>query len=162
MNHEPFVAFIRELAEASARVILPYYGSRDMGMELKSDASPVTLADRGAEKVMREMIAQRFPEHGIVGEEFGTERGDAEYVWVLDPVDGNKSFISGVPLFGPLLGLLHRGQSFLGLVLFHWVGLGGCFFLLLRRPRCCPGRRRLFLCDWRPDRLFRGHARSGP
>ena len=53
MNHEPFVAFIRELAEASARVILPYYGARDMGMELKSDASPVTLADRGAEQVMR-------------------------------------------------------------------------------------------------------------
>lgn len=90
MNHEPFVAFVRELAEASAQVILPYFGSRDMGLELKSDASPVTLADRGAEKVMREMIARRFPEHGIIGEEFGTERGDAEYVWVLDPVDGTK------------------------------------------------------------------------
>ncbi|NDA51372.1 MAG: hypothetical protein EBX66_02745 [Betaproteobacteria bacterium] len=73
MNHEPFVAFMRELAEASAQVILPYFGARDMGLELKSDASPVTLADRGAEKVMREMIARRFPEHGIIGEEFGTD-----------------------------------------------------------------------------------------
>ena len=114
MNHEPFVAFVRELAEASAQVILPYFGSRDMGLELKSDASPVTLADRGAEKVMREMIARRFPEHGIIGEEFGTERGDAEYVWVLDPVDGTKSFILGVPLFGTLIGLLHRGRPIVG------------------------------------------------
>lgn len=116
MNHEPFVAFIRELAEASARVILPYYGARDMGLELKSDASPVTLADRGAEQVMREMITRRFPGHGIVGEEFGTERGDAEYVWVLDPVDGTKSFILGVPLFGTLIGLLHRGRPILGCI----------------------------------------------
>ena len=116
MNHEPFVAFMRELAEASAQVILPYFGARDMGLELKSDASPVTLADRGAEKVMREMIARRFPDHGIIGEEFGTERGDAEYVWVLDPVDGTKSFILGVPLFGTLIGLLHRGRPIVGCI----------------------------------------------
>jgi myo-inositol-1(or 4)-monophosphatase len=116
MNTEAYVSFIRELAEASARVILPYYGARDMGLELKGDSSPVTLADRGAEKVMREMIAARFPEHGIVGEEFGTERGDAEFVWVLDPVDGTKSFILAVPLFGTLIGLLHRGRPIVGCI----------------------------------------------
>ncbi len=116
MNHEPIVSFIRELADASAKVILPYYGARDMGLELKGDSSPVTLADRGAEKVMREMINARFPDHGIVGEEFGTERGDAEYVWVLDPVDGTKSFILAVPLFGTLIGLLHRGKPLVGCI----------------------------------------------
>lgn len=116
MNHEPFVSFIRELADASAKVILPYYGARDMGLELKGDSSPVTLADRGAEKVMREMIQARFPDHGIVGEEFGTERGDAEYVWVLDPVDGTKSFILAVPLFGTLIGLMHRGKPIVGCI----------------------------------------------
>jgi len=116
MTHEPHAAFLRELAEASARVILPYYGARDMGLELKSDDSPVTLADRGAEQVMREMITRRFPDHGIIGEEFGTERGDAEFVWVLDPVDGTKSFVLGVPLFGTLIGLMHRGRPLLGCI----------------------------------------------
>ena len=62
------------------------------------------------------MIARRFPDHGIIGEEFGTERGDAEYVWVLDPVDGTKSFILGVPLFGTLIGLLHRGRPIVGCI----------------------------------------------
>ncbi|MFM7804508.1 MAG: histidinol-phosphatase [Verrucomicrobiota bacterium] len=116
MTHEPHAAFLRELAEASARVILPYYGARDMGLELKSDDSPVTLADRGAEQVMREMITRRFPDHGIIGEEFGTERGGAEFVWVLDPVDGTKSFVLGVPLFGTLIGLMHRGRPLLGCI----------------------------------------------
>jgi myo-inositol-1(or 4)-monophosphatase len=145
MNHEPFAAFMRELAEASARVILPHYGARDMGLELKSDSSPVTLADRGAEQVMREMISRRFPDHGIVGEEFGTERGDAEYVWVLDPVDGTKSFILGVPLFGTLIGLLHRGRPFLGgihqPVLGQWMVGDGATTTLNGQPvrvRPCP------------------------
>ncbi len=116
MNASAFIPFVHELTEASAQVIRPYYGARDMGLELKGDSSPVTLADRGAEKVMREMIQARFPDHGIVGEEFGTEKGDAEFVWVLDPVDGTKSFILNVPLFGTLIGLLHRGKPVLGCI----------------------------------------------
>ena len=116
MNTDPYISFIHELAQASSEVILPYYGARDMGIELKGESSPVTLADRGAEQVMRERIKSRFPEHGIVGEEFGTERGDAEFVWVLDPVDGTKSFILAVPLFGTLIGLLHRGKPLLGCI----------------------------------------------
>jgi myo-inositol-1(or 4)-monophosphatase len=145
MNHEPYVDFMRELAEASARVILPHFGSRDMGLELKGDSSPVTLADRGAERVMREMISSRFPDHGIVGEEYGTERGDAEHVWVLDPVDGTKSFILGVPLFGTLIGLLHRGRPILGgihqPVLRQWMIGDGTTTTLNDRPvrvRPCP------------------------
>ena len=116
MDTEPLVAFIRQLADASAREILPRFGQAEVGLELKSDDTPVTLADREAERVMRRMIEERFPSHGIVGEEFGTVRGDAEFVWVLDPIDGTKSFISAVPLFGTLIGLLHQGAPLLGCI----------------------------------------------
>lgn len=108
--------FIKELAEVSAREILPHFGRKDVGVVVKTDQSPVTIADREAERVMRERIERRFPEHGIVGEEFGTVRGEAEFVWVLDPIDGTKSFISAVPLFGTLIGLLHRGKPVLGCI----------------------------------------------
>jgi histidinol phosphatase-like enzyme (inositol monophosphatase family) len=116
VNLDPFRQFIRELASVSADVILPYFANRECGLELKADESPVTLADRNAELAMRRLIEQRFPGHGIVGEEFGTVRGDAEFVWVLDPVDGTKSFITAVPLFGTLIGLLHEGKPLLGCV----------------------------------------------
>ena len=116
MNVEPFRAFLTELAHASAEVIVPLFGCREIGHELKSDESPVTIADHRAEEVMRRLIEARFPGHGIVGEEFGTVRGDAEFVWVLDPIDGTKSFISAVPLFGTLIGLLHEGRPVLGCI----------------------------------------------
>jgi histidinol phosphatase-like enzyme (inositol monophosphatase family) len=116
MKIEEARGFLVELAEASAREILPHFGRKGVGVDTKSDLSPVTVADREAERVMREMIGQRFPEHGIVGEEFGTLRGDAEFVWVLDPIDGTKSFISAIPLFGTLIGLMHRGRPVLGCI----------------------------------------------
>ncbi|MBX3731849.1 MAG: histidinol-phosphatase [Verrucomicrobiae bacterium] len=116
MNLEPYLACIRDLAAASSEVILPYFGRLDLGVELKSDASPVTQADRGAEHVMREIIEQRFPDHGIIGEEFGTVREDAEFVWVLDPIDGTRSFVTAVPLFVTLIGLVHRGRPVLGAI----------------------------------------------
>ncbi len=112
-SHRDFVA---ELAVASAEIILPMFGRHDVGLEMKSDESPVTLADRRAEEVMRRLIEKRFPDHGIVGEEYGTVRGDAEFVWVLDPIDGTKSFITAVPLFGTLIGLLHQGRPVLGCI----------------------------------------------
>ncbi len=83
-------------------------------MELKGDLSPVTIADRQAEEKMRTMIMQQFPEHGILGEELGTYQPDAEFLWVLDPIDGTKSFICGVPLFGTLVALLRHNQPILG------------------------------------------------
>ncbi len=91
MNREPFVACLQELAAASAEVILPYFGRLDLGVELKSDASPVTLADRGAEKVMREMIERRFPTHGIIGEEYGNVREDAGSACLPVKLNGNFS-----------------------------------------------------------------------
>ncbi len=116
MNLQPYLDFTQELAGAAADVILPYYGQADCGLESKADDSPVTLADRGAEEVMRAMIEKKFPDHGIVGEEYGSHNADAEWVWILDPIDGTKSFIAAVPLFGTLIGLLHQGKPVVGCV----------------------------------------------
>jgi myo-inositol-1(or 4)-monophosphatase len=112
----PYEAFIRRLAETSGEAILSHYGKQHLATELKADESPVTIADREAEGVMRSLIEKNFPDHGIIGEEYGTVRGESEYVWVLDPIDGTKSFISAVPLFGTLIGLLHQGKPVLGCI----------------------------------------------
>ncbi len=118
----PYRPFIAELARASADFIAPYFGNPSTAVDFKSDDSPVTAADRGAEAVMRELITTRFPDHGIIGEEHGNVNPDAEWVWVLDPIDGTKSFITGVPLWTTLIGLLHRGQPVLGAI--HQPNLG--------------------------------------
>lgn len=110
-----FKEFIAFLCEEAAKEILPHYGP-DVDIERKSDATPVTLADQNAEKRIREILAERYPEHGIIGEEYGSERKDAEFVWVLDPVDGTKSFISGVPLFATLIALMHHGRPVIGAI----------------------------------------------
>src|SRR5207302_6027854 len=96
----------------------------------KPDLSPVTIADRNAEAAMRRLITARFPDHGIIGEEYGEEREDAEFVWVLDPIDGTKSFISGVPLFGTLIALARHGRPILGIIdqpisRERWIGAAG-------------------------------------
>ena len=112
----PYRTFITELARQSGDFIRPLYRQASVAVEIKSDQSPVTVADRGAEELMRALITKRFPQHGIIGEEFGSERPEAEFVWVLDPVDGTKSFITGVPLWGTLIALLHQGQPVLGCI----------------------------------------------
>lgn len=116
VNPDRYRSFIAELAAESAAFIRPLYGQRGLEVEDKADHSPVTAADRGAEALMRDIINQRYPDHGIIGEEFGNDRADAEFVWVLDPIDGTKSFISGVPLWGTLVALLHEGQPILGCI----------------------------------------------
>ncbi|MEM7204571.1 MAG: histidinol-phosphatase [Planctomycetota bacterium] len=108
--------FVHTLAEASGAVIRPYYAAPDLAVESKSDATIVTRADRDAEACMRELITRHFPGHGILGEEYGKENADAEFVWVLDPIDGTLSFAHGSPLFGTLIGLLHQGQPVLGAI----------------------------------------------
>ncbi|HYP16561.1 MAG TPA: histidinol-phosphatase [Opitutus sp.] len=112
----PYRLFIAELAARSGDFIRPHFGDLSLAIETKADASPVTIADRGAEELLRSLIAQRFPTHGVIGEELGNDRPDAEFVWVLDPIDGTKSFITGVPLFGTLIALLHQGQPVLGAI----------------------------------------------
>src|SRR5882672_6453535 len=118
MTAVDFEAFVGELATVSGEAIKPFFRT-SLGIENKSRGGafdPVTAADRTAEQAMRTLIREKFPTHGIIGEEFGTERGDAEFVWVLDPIDGTKSFITGVPLWGTLIALLHRGQPVLGAI----------------------------------------------
>jgi histidinol phosphatase-like enzyme (inositol monophosphatase family) len=114
--YETFYPFIKELAFKSGEAILPYFANSAVVVERKEDESPVTVADRKSEEIMRQMINRRYPDHGIIGEEFGEEKGEAEFVWVLDPIDGTKSFASACPLFGTLIALLHRGQPVLGAV----------------------------------------------
>ncbi|HTT80449.1 MAG TPA: inositol monophosphatase family protein, partial [Stellaceae bacterium] len=109
------MALANDLADAAGAAIRPHFRQK-LAVDDKPDRSPVTAADRAAEAAMRELIAARFPDHGIIGEEFGREREDAEFVWVLDPIDGTKSFISGVPLFGTLIALAHRGRPILGVI----------------------------------------------
>ncbi|PTY06459.1 histidinol-phosphatase [Opitutaceae bacterium EW11] len=116
MNLEPYRTFLVELAERSGDFIRPYFADHAVAVETKSDASPVTIADRGAEELMRKLIAKRFPDHGVIGEEFGEDRPQAEWVWVLDPIDGTKSFMTACPLFGTLIALLHNGQPVLGAI----------------------------------------------
>ncbi|SDB32619.1 inositol monophosphatase family protein [Belnapia rosea] len=112
---EAFIAAAEAAAEAAGAVIRPLFRS-PLLVEAKGDASPVTEADRGAERAMREVLGARFPGHGIWGEEYGPDRVEAEYVWVLDPIDGTRAFVTGRPLFGTLIGLLHRGVPVLGLI----------------------------------------------
>ena len=97
---------------------MPFFRSA-LGVENKSRSGgfdPVTAADRAAETAMRALIKRTFPEHGIVGEEFGADRPDAEYVWVLDPIDGTKSFICGMPAWGTLIALTRRGEPIYGMM----------------------------------------------
>ena len=113
-----FAAFVDELASVSGETIRPFFRTA-LGVENKSPADgfdPVTAADRAAEVAMRTLIKKTFPEHGIVGEEFGAERPDAEYVWVLDPIDGTKSFICGMPAWGTLIALTRRGEPIYGMM----------------------------------------------
>jgi myo-inositol-1(or 4)-monophosphatase len=112
----PYRLFLKELALQSGDFIRPYFANPSLAVEFKADHSPVTAADRGAEELLRTLITAKFPDHGIIGEELGNDRADAEFVWVLDPIDGTKSFITGVPLWGTLIALLHRGQPVLGAI----------------------------------------------
>ncbi len=118
MTAVDFSAFVERLAQVSGEVILPFFRSA-IRAEDKSGGGvfdPVTEADRGAEAAMRRLIAQTFPAHGVIGEEYGRDRPEAEYVWVLDPIDGTKSFVSGLPTWGTLIGLMHRGKPVYGMM----------------------------------------------
>jgi len=108
--------FAEHLADLAGEVVRAAWTRPVIEVEAKADGSPVTVADREAERVMRAAIARAYPDHGIVGEEFGAERAEAEFCWVLDPIDGTKSFVSRVPLFAILVGLRHRGAPALGVI----------------------------------------------
>ena len=159
---DAFLAFALSLADAAGDVIRPYF-RKPLAIRDKADLTPVTAADRVAEETMRALIEERFPEHGILGEEFGRVREDAEFVWSLDPIDGTKSFISGVPLFGTLIALTRGGRSILGVIdqpilRERWVGAVGRPTTLngaAIRCRACPVLAAATLFATTPD-MFKG------
>jgi myo-inositol-1(or 4)-monophosphatase len=124
-----FLAVAEAAADLAGAAIRPLFRSALL-VEAKGDASPVTEADRAAERAIRALLAERLPGHGVIGEEYGTHDPGAEWVWVLDPIDGTRAFVTGRPLFGTLIGLLHRGRPVLGLMDQpvtgeRWIGLAG-------------------------------------
>ena len=108
------LALALRLADAARPIAMAHFRN-PLAIDIKADHSPVTIADRVIEAELRKLIQQDFPSHGILGEEFGTTRG-SDFTWVLDPIDGTKSFISGLPLFGTLIALLHGEQPVLGII----------------------------------------------
>ncbi len=159
---QAFIDLAEKLADAAGAVIRPYFRS-GVAVEAKADASPVTRADREAETAMRALIEEAYPGHGIVGEEFGTARADARHIWVLDPIDGTKSFIAGVPLFGTLIALLEDGAPVLGVIDQpilgeRWLGAAGRPTTLngaKARARRCSEIGRAILFATSPD-MFEG------
>lgn len=150
------------MADAVRPVSMRYFRS-GLGVENKSDDSPVTLADREAETVMRQILEKEVPDHGIVGEEHGIKDQDAEFVWVLDPIDGTQGFITGKPLFGTLIALLHNGKPLIGIIDMpalgeRWTGVTGQPTLFEGQPvqtRSCPELGEAWLYATSPQ-MFEG------
>ncbi|WP_029414885.1 histidinol-phosphatase [Brevundimonas bacteroides] len=113
-----YEAFALELAAEAARVTLPLFRNEAAAENKAGEGAfdPVTEADRGAEAAIRRLIETRYPEHGVIGEEYGEDRPDADHVWVLDPVDGTRAFIAGLPLWTTLIALRHAGRPTVGLI----------------------------------------------
>ncbi|HYO44806.1 MAG TPA: inositol monophosphatase family protein [Candidatus Limnocylindrales bacterium] len=110
-----WLAFALELCDAADAIALAHF-RRDLDIERKPDRTFVTVADQGIERVIRERIGERYPDHGLVGEEYGTQDRDARTRWYIDPIDGTHNFIRGVPLFGTLLGIEHDGELQVGVI----------------------------------------------
>jgi histidinol-phosphatase len=123
-----------KIAHEAGRHTLNYFQRADLAVELKSDSSPVTIADREAEQHLRQRIAERFADDAILGEEFGEQNGTTGYRWILDPIDGTKSFVHGVPLYGTLVAIEYGGRSVVGVIYIpaldegvHAMTGGGCW-----------------------------------
>jgi len=157
-----FLPLVERLADASGDVIRRYFRRR-IAIDTKDDDSPVTAADREAEAAIRKIIEAEHPDHGILGEEHGTTRLGADFVWVIDPIDGTKSFISGVPVFGTLIALLHEGKPVVGAIdqpitRERWMAAAGGPATLNGRPvttRACAGLDAATLTSTSPD-MFTG------
>jgi histidinol-phosphatase len=119
VNLRTYLEFATQTAYEAGRLTLGYFGTEAARPEFKADDTPVTVADREAEKLIREMIAARYPKHAVLGEEYGEMTGpDSDHRWVLDPIDGTKSFVRGVPLYGVLIGLEIQGVCEVGAAYF--------------------------------------------
>lgn len=141
LSQSPFLqqaaAFAMRLADAARPLALGYF-RQALAIEIKPDQSPVTAADRAVEGEMRRLIKEQFPSHGVLGEEYGKSAG-SEFTWVLDPIDGTKSYLCGLPLFGTLIALLHGQQPVLGIIDMpamdeRWTGMLGAASSLNSAP----------------------------
>jgi len=120
----PRLALARAAGLEAGRLTLRYFQTTDYQVERKSDNSPVTIADRSAEELLRQRIAAVFPSDGVLGEELGTRDGTSGFRWILDPIDGTKSFIHGVPLYGTMVAVEHEGRAVVGMVFMPALGEG--------------------------------------
>lgn len=157
------IAAAEAAADVAGAVVRPFFRS-GLGVADKSDRSPVTIADRSAEQAMRAVLAERFPEHGILGEEFGLDRPEAKLRWVLDPIDGTRAFITGRPTFGTLIGLLDGDRPIVGIIDQpvtgeRWIGASGRS-TVFRGPfggaagcRACPALQQAELSCTSPEML---------
>ena len=158
--HDPdaHVAFAVALADSSRQIMSRALAQRPK-IELKPDSSYVTDTDKGIERALRAMIETSFPAHGILGEEYGAYNADAEYVWVLDPIDGTAAFVAGLPVFGTLIALLHRGVPVIGIIDHlvtddRWIGVLGRPTTRnghAVRTRQCPSLSQAMLSASNPD-----------
>lgn len=154
------------LADVAGDAIRPWFRAR-FEIETKADASPVTQADRAAEAAIRAVLRTERPEDGIVGEEYGNEREEAGRVWVIDPIDGTRSFIAGRPIFGTLVALLEAGRPVLGVIdqpiaRDRWIGVAGrptLFNGATARTRACGALERAHLATTSPN-LFAEDERA--
>jgi len=124
-----FIRFAHKVSDAVAEVHRKYF-RQPVSTEYKDDSSPVTQCDKESESVMRDLVMKHYPDHGILGEEFPPHQADAEFVWVIDPVDGTKYFMTGHPTFALLLGLAYQGKFILGVIeqaisRERWIGADG-------------------------------------
>nr|VFK27674.1 MAG: myo-inositol-1(or 4)-monophosphatase/inositol-phosphate phosphatase / L-galactose 1-phosphate phosphatase / histidinol-phosphatase [Candidatus Kentron sp. MB]VFK33047.1 MAG: myo-inositol-1(or 4)-monophosphatase/inositol-phosphate phosphatase / L-galactose 1-phosphate phosphatase / histidinol-phosphatase [Candidatus Kentron sp. MB]VFK75709.1 MAG: myo-inositol-1(or 4)-monophosphatase/inositol-phosphate phosphatase / L-galactose 1-phosphate phosphatase / histidinol-phosphatase [Candidatus Ke len=161
-NPEPFIALANRLADVAREIILPNY-RKPIAVEDKPDHTPVTAVDRAVETELRKIIRLAYPDHGFIGEEFPPYQPDAEYTWIVDPIDGTKAFLCGIPVFGTLIALLHEGTPILGVIdqpvhRERWLGVQGQPTTLNGAPintRTCPDLHQATLCATTPE-MFTG------
>ncbi|MCA8995370.1 MAG: histidinol phosphate phosphatase [Planctomycetaceae bacterium] len=150
--------FALNASQDAAGLVMRHYLDPHLGVDQKADHSPVTIADRGAEELLRKAILDQFPDDSVMGEEYGETLGTSGYRWVLDPVDGTKSFVHGVPLFGMLMGLQSQGMNIAGICRMPALGEvvyaqrgGGCWW---KRGNSAPVRASVSSVSSLKDALF--------
>lgn len=159
---EPFIDLAIALADAAAAIVRRQFRS-GLAAEAKAGRGPVTAADRAVEAEIRRRVAAAFPGHGVIGEEYGADRPDAEHVWVIDPIDGTEAFLAGFPVFGTLIALTRNGRPILGLLdqpvsRERWLGADGRPTTLngtVARTRRCAALAGATLCATTPH-MFAG------
>lgn len=148
----------RRIAAEAGDITLRHFRDPNLAVDRKADESPVTAADRESEQYMRDEIAKHYPQDGIVGEEYGEQEGESDYCWILDPIDGTKSFVSGVPLYGCLVGISKNGEAVAGVI--QMPALDECVYAAvgqgawIQRAGGEPERARVSTCEKLSESLF--------